>query len=107
MTYKGELAQLAFMYVVEESKGKLIVSYTHIGGSNWPQPARAVCLPPPGMGPPIHAGWDMHPKPNKWMVAHQVGCSHSTRGLLGVYPLRDCTGRVGWALTGWGSVASI
>lgn len=50
MTYKGELAQLAFMYVVEESKGKLIVSYTPtLGGPIGPsRPER--CASPPGNG---------------------------------------------------------
>lgn len=48
MTHKGELAQLAFMYVVEEIEGRAH-SVATLGGSSW-APTSPAGVPPPPLG---------------------------------------------------------
>lgn len=43
-------------------------------GSDW-SPASLAGAPPAETVPPIHARWDMHPKPTGWMIAHRVDCN--------------------------------
>lgn len=75
------------------------ISYAnHIG----PQLAQPV-PPPPGMGPPIQGGWDMHPQPLGWLVAIHPFCSQPANGLHGwATSFLGDLHMLGWLGPGWG-----